>query len=103
MESQIKELKLLNNNIYYFINENYDVTEKQEDYVDFNTLYDEYNKFSEGIGIKGKYKINIFGKELIRTFVNKITSDRRSISGYQKRVYTGLKKKSIQGSISWEE
>ncbi len=102
MESQIKEVKLLSNNIYYFIHENYDVTGLVTDYVDFEALYSEYRKFSEKVGIKGVYKINVFGKELIRTFVNKVKSDRQTIRGYQKRVYTGLKKKDIQGAI-WEE
>lgn len=102
MESQIKELKLLNNNIYYFINEEYEVTGNSDDFVEFENLYDEYRKFSNRIGIKGVYKINVFGKELIRTFVNKVKSDRRTIQGYQKRIYTGLKKKDVQYSV-WDE
>jgi putative DNA primase/helicase len=103
MESQIKEIKLLNNNIYYFINENYEVTGLKEDYVDFDTLYSEYKKFSDKVGIKGVYKVNVFGKELTRTFINKVGSERKSISGYQKRIYTGLKQKTDQEAIRWED
>ena len=107
MEEQIRDLKLLNNSIYYFVNENYEVTGNKEDWIDFEQLYDTYKRFCVTIGARGVFKKNVFGKELMKVFVNKIFSDRKTLGGIQKRIYTGLRllgsEPVNQDELDWEE
>ena len=104
MQKQVEEVKLINNSIYYFITENYEVTGKENDYIGFDELYEGYRAFCGKIGAKGIFKVNTFGKEVMKCFVKKIDSSRRSINGIQKRVYHGLREKSIQKEYaSWDD
>jgi putative DNA primase/helicase len=108
MEDQVRDLKLLNNSIYYFITENYEVTGNKEDCVEFNELYKIYKEFCTTIGAKGVFKRNVFGKEIIKCFIKKIDSDRKTIDGTQRTIYTGLREKGYierkgQEQVEWEE
>jgi len=104
MQDEIEDLKLINNSIYYFIKENYEVTGDKNDYITFDNLYLDYKTFCGKIGAKGIFKANIFGKEIMNIFIKKVESTRRTIGGFQVRVYTGLKEKSLSvgEAVTWD-
>jgi len=105
MDSEIEELRLINNGIYYFVREEYEVTGDSNDYMTFENLYNDYKNFCIKIGAKGIYKANIFGKELMQCFVKRIQSSRKTIGGIQVRVYTGIKKRGFakEDEVQWED
>jgi len=111
MSDKINEIKLLNNSVYYFISENYEITENKEHYIIIDDMYEEYKNFCHKVGAKGIFKKIVFGKEMSKTFLKRIKSDRRTIGGVQKRIWTGLRKlddvtqmsESEIEQIEWEE
>ena len=76
MAQRIDELKLLNNSIYYFITENYEVTENEEHWVELDVMYEEYKEFCHKVGAKGIFKKNVFGKE--KAQCNKLKREKES-------------------------
>jgi len=112
MVKRIDELRLLNNSIYYFVSEKYDVTENDENYVIINDMYEDYKNFCHEVGAKGIFKKIVFGKEMKKIYVNKIKDGRRTIGGKQIRIYSGIRKKDdvsqytpdeLAQGITWED
>lgn len=94
MSVKINDLKMLNNSIYYFIEENYVVTESEKDYVLVDTIYEKYKNFCFQVGAKGVFKKPVFGKEINKVYVKKVYQGRVSFGGHQKRVWFGLREKT---------
>lgn len=94
MAVRINDLKLLNNSIYYFIEENYIVTGEEKDYILIDNLYQKYKDFCFQVGAKGIFKKPVFGKEINKVYVKKIYQGRISFGGNQKRVWFGLREKT---------
>jgi putative DNA primase/helicase len=108
MVEQVEELKLQNNSVYFFINENYEVTGDVNDLIIADEIYDEYKAFCGKVGAKGIFKSNIFAKEAKKCFVKKIEGTTKRINGVPKRVWTGLRKQgtidlSKGETINWDE
>ena len=105
MFKEIEDLKLMNNAIYYFVTENYDVTGEDEDYLTFDNIYSDYKSFCAKIGAKGIYKSNLLGKEIIKCFIKRIKAGRKTINGIQKTVYIGLKVKEFhkKDDVIWDD
>jgi len=93
MSNRINEVKLLNNSIYYFIEENYTVTEDEKDTIGVDELYESYKDFCYKVGAKGIFKKPIFGKEINKVYIKRITSNRITFGGKQKRVWCGIREK----------
>lgn len=104
---KIKELKLLNSSVYYFLDENYKVTNNFDDYVEYHVLYEEYKDFCYKVGAKGIYKKNVFSKEIGKVYGKNIVSTRKTIKGVQQRVFLGLRKKNYtemgEDQLEWED
>lgn len=113
MAGHIEELKLLNNSVYYFITENYEVTGNHKDnYVITEDLYEDYKDFCHKVGAKGIFKKPVFGKEMRKIFLKDIDNPIKRVKGVSTRVWSGIRKKDdisqyspdeLSGAITWQD
>lgn len=107
MTADIEELKMQNNAIYYFINENYDVGLEEKEYIPITNIHDTYIKFCHSIKAKGVYKKPIFGKEVLKVFNKKVRKAQKRIGGVNCRVLTGIRAKDTYSKsneeINWND
>jgi len=99
----IRELKMENNSIYYFISECYDIKQDDELYVTVDELYDKYLDFCHKIGAKGIFKKNSFSKQMKKTFGKTIEKTQKKINGVNNRVWLGIEEKPIYEQVQWED
>jgi len=105
MDESVRELKMQNNAIYYFISECYDIEQGDEVHVTVDDLYDKYLDFCHKIGSKGIYRKNSFSKEMKKTFGKAINQRQKKIDGINNRVWLGMIEKPLyeQGDqVEWE-
>ena len=112
MVERIKQLRLINNSVFYFIEEEYEITEKSHHYVKIDDLYEHYTSFCHEVGAKGVFKKPIFGKEFKKVYGKKVDQSRKMLEGGQKRVWLGIRKKGdvsmmedgeISEQITWDD
>jgi putative DNA primase/helicase len=100
----INTLKLINNTVYYFVSECYEVVGLDESYISVEELYERYKGFCHKVGGKGIFKKNVFGKEIKKIYGKQVEPKNKYINGVVHRVWEGLKEKSLlAGEPIWEE
>jgi putative DNA primase/helicase len=103
VDDNVEELRMLNNAVYYFIMENYDINALESDVVPMQTLYEEYIRFCNHTGSYAKFKNRSFYKEIKKIFVGKIAEKVVNLSGGTVRVFTRIRRKLPNEKINWEE
>lgn len=101
----IEEQRMINNAVYYFTNEMYEITGSEEDWISKDDLYLEYQKFCHDVGGKGVFKKIVFGKEFKKAFGKKVNERSKSLRGVTTRGWTGVKEKSKihKEDLIWDE
>ena len=95
---------MLNNSVYYFITENYEVTGNHKDHcVVSDVLYEDYKDFCHKVGAKGIFKKPVFGKEIRKIFLKDIDNPTRRFNGASTRVWSGIRKKDDISQYSPDE
>lgn len=102
----VEEQRILNNAVYYFMNECFIVSGKQEDFISKDALYETYIKFCHDVGAKGVFKKIVFGKELKKIYGNNIGDTIRYLNNTSTRLWTGIRGKSSveeKNITMWED
>lgn len=89
----IEDQRILNNAVYYFMNECFIVTGDNKDFISKDILYSDYIKFCHDVGGKGVFKKIVFGKELKKIYGNKVGEETRTTHGITTRFWLGIKRK----------
>jgi len=110
MLSNIDELRVQNNGVYYFITENYEFIEDKDQYITIEELYEDFKNFCHKVGAKGIYKKIMFSKEMKKVFPKEATSENKWISGSCRKVWTGIRKRvdvefgsTISNPLTWQD
>ena len=101
LKERIKKLKVENNPLLLFINEEYIVTTNNADFVAADDLFEDFHKFSRYNNLKSNFTKPNFGREIKKLLGKQINNTPKRISGQVKRVWIGMKKKGLHdGTLS---